>query len=78
MNDNKLDSKNVGIDFSNKNSVGSIEENDNEIVITIPKKKNYTIQDLKQKMINLLYDKERYYVNSAEVELLDVILKNEH
>ena len=58
--------------------IGSIEENDNEIVITIPKKKNYTIQDLKQKMINLLYDKERYYVNSAEVELLDVILKNEH
>jgi len=76
MNDNKLDSKNVDIDFSKKKSICSIKENDNEIVLTIPKNKNYTLEDLKQKIVNSLYSEDRYYSGTDAIELLDVILRN--
>ncbi len=52
------------------------EETEKEIVVRIPKEKNYTIKDLKQKLINDLYNANNLANCKEKIELLDVILRN--
>lgn len=58
-----------------------IEEIENGIKVTIPKKENYTLEDLKQNLINILntqVNKHRYLSEfDNEIELLKIILENE-
>lgn len=58
-----------------------IEEIENGIKVTIPKKENYTLEDLKQNLINILntqVNKQRYLsAFDNEIELLKIILENE-
>lgn len=55
-----------------------IEQIENGIKVTIPKKENYTLEDLKQRLINLLYANiDRLDRYSRNIELLKVILENE-
>lgn len=55
-----------------------IEQIENGIKVTIPKKENYTLEDLKQRLINLLYTNiDRLDRYSRNIELLKVILENE-
>lgn len=55
-----------------------IEQIENGIKVTIPEKENYTLDELEQRLINLLYVNigylERY---KSEIELLKIILENE-
>lgn len=55
-----------------------IEQTENGIKVTIPKKENYTLDELEQRIINLLYvnirNLDRY---KNEIELLKIILENE-
>ena len=58
-----------------------VEETENEIKVTIPKKENYTLEDLKQNLINELNtqvnNKGNLNVLNKEIELLKIILENE-
>jgi soluble cytochrome b562 len=40
------------------------------------KKENYTLDDLKQKLINNLYEKPKYNYNSLDVDLLKILFEN--
>lgn len=55
-----------------------VETIENGIKVTIPEKKNYTLDELKQGLINLLYANighlERY---KNDIELLEIILTYE-
>ncbi len=48
-----------------------IEENENELIVKIPKQKDYTLEQLKQKIINYLYGLESY--EDTDVELLKML-----
>ena len=48
-----------------------IEENENELIVKIPKQKDYTLKQLKQKIINYLYGLESY--EDTDVELLKML-----
>lgn len=58
-----------------------IEEIENGIKVTMPKKENYTLEDLKQNLINILntqVNNQRYLsAFDKEIELLKIILENE-
>ena len=58
-----------------------IEEIENGIKIIIPKKENYTLEDLKQNLINELNTQvnNKKYLSAFdnEIELLKIILENE-
>lgn len=55
-----------------------VETIENGIKVTIPEKQNYTLYELKQRLINLLYANigylERY---KNDIELLEIILTYE-
>lgn len=53
-----------------------VETIENGVVITVDKKENYTLEDLKQKIINYLYNKNHYEEN--EIKLLAVFLEYEN
>lgn len=55
-----------------------IEELEEEIIIRIPKNKNYTIDELKQKLINCLMDRlnNNKLLNSQDIELIKVLFEN--
>lgn len=53
-----------------------VEETEKETIVRIPKDKDYTIKDLKQKLINDLYNANNLANRKEEIELLDIILKN--
>lgn len=53
-----------------------VEETEKEIVVRVPKEKNYTIKDLKQKLINDLYKANNLENCKEKIELLDIILRN--
>ena len=56
-----------------------VEENDNEFIIKIPREKNYTLGDLKQKLINDLMSKNTILSDhQAEINLLKIILDYEN
>lgn len=50
-----------------------IESIENGVQITVEEKENYTLEELKQKLINNLYI-SRYYT-SQEIELLRILLE---
>ena len=52
-----------------------VETIENGVVITVDKKENYTLEDLKQKVINDLYNKNHYEEN--EIKLLAILLEHE-
>lgn len=52
-----------------------VETIENGVVITVDKKENYTLEDLKQKVINYLYNKKHY--EEDETKLLSVLLEHE-
>lgn len=58
-----------------------IEEIENGIKVIIPNKENYTLEDLKQNLINILntqVNNQRYLsAFDNEIELLKIILENE-
>lgn len=54
-----------------------VESIENGVVITVDKKENYTLEDLKQKVINDLYKREDYSLDGNEIKLLEVILRYE-
>ncbi len=49
------------------------EETGNELIIKMPKDKNYTIEELKQKLINYLCDGNKKYDN-VDVEIMKLLL----
>ena len=53
-----------------------IEELEEETIVRISKNKNYTIYDLKQKLVNQLYKSSDLRNLEKEIELLDIILRN--
>lgn len=54
-----------------------IEQIENELVITFDEGKNYTIDDLKQKLINEFYKKKpNYCYQKEEVEILRILIEN--
>ena len=55
-----------------------IEETENEMIIKIPKEKDYTLDDLRQKLINKFYNQNSY--EECEVEILRILfdLENKH
>lgn len=48
-----------------------IEETEDEIIIRIPKEKNYTLNELRQKLINYLTDLDSY--EGTDVEIIKVL-----
>ncbi len=55
-----------------------VEETEKEIVVRIPKEKNYTIKDLKQKLINYLVEhlNNNKLLNDSDVEVIKVLFEN--
>ncbi len=52
------------------------EEIENEIVVRIPKEKNYTLDDLRQKLINKFYNQDSY--EECEIEILKLLFDSEN
>lgn len=46
----------------------------NEIIINAKKKENHTLQDLRQKLINDLYNKQSYFDN--DIKLMEILFEN--
>lgn len=61
--------------FENENQ--EIEMLEDGITIRTKKKENYTLDDLKQKIINDLYKSVFLETRKEEIELLKIILENE-
>lgn len=61
--------------FENLNQ--EIEILEDEITIKTKKQENYTLDDLKQKVIRTLYESKCLDTNKEEIELLKIILENE-
>lgn len=55
-----------------------VEETEKEIVVRILKEKNYTIKDLKQKLINYLVEhlNDNKLLNDSDVEVIKVLFEN--
>lgn len=52
-----------------------IETIENGVMITIPEKENYTLSDLRQKLINYLINKlnNQKILNEADIDLIKVL-----
>ena len=50
-----------------------LEENEKEYIIKIPKEVNHTIEELRQKLINYLFDDRDY--DNVDVEIMKLLLK---
>ena len=48
------------------------EENEKEYIIKIPKEVNHTIEELKQRLINYLFEDRMY--NNTDVEIMKLLL----
>lgn len=55
-----------------------VEETEKEIVVRIPKEKNYTTKHLKQKLINYLMEhlNGNKLLNDSDVEVIKVLFEN--
>ncbi len=51
----------------------TVEETENEVIIRMPKQKSYTVNDLRQKLINKFYNQNSY--EECEIELIKLLLK---
>lgn len=47
------------------------------VTIETKKQDNHTLEDLKQKIINNLYESDFFETHKEEIELLSIILENE-
>lgn len=50
--------------------------NDNGLIIAVNKQENHTLEDLKQKLINYLYELEVYDV--TDIEMLKILFKKKN
>ena len=48
------------------------EENEKEYIIKVPKEVNHTIEELKQRLINCLFEDRMY--NNTDVEIMKLLL----
>lgn len=48
------------------------EENEKEYIIKVPKEVNHTIEELKQRLINYLFEDRMY--NNTDVEIMKLLL----
>ena len=53
----------------------NIESIKNGVMITLEEKEDYTLEDLKQKIINDLYSEKNYETSKNEIELLQIVLE---
>lgn len=53
----------------------NIESIKNGVMITLESKEDYTLENLKQKIINDLYSTNNYEESKNEIELLQIVLE---
>ena len=53
----------------------NIESIKNGVMITLEEKEDYTLENLKQKIINDLYSEKNYETSKNEIELLQIVLE---